>query len=87
MDTLGLMLEPNYSRHKGQVGMVQHAALKMLAESNLNADSSFTLQFNSKCDARELRPVNYSGRVVVSNALIQQLSQPMLEPTLEPSIA
>ena len=49
--------------------MVQHAALKMLAESNLNADSSFTLQFNSKCDARELRPVNYSGRVVVSNAL------------------
>ena len=41
----------------------------MLAESNLNADSSFTLQFSSKCDAREGRPNNYAGRVVVSNTL------------------
>ena len=61
---LGVYLSPQFGYRKGQLYLAEHACLKRLNSVSINVDTSMMLQFASKLDCRDTRPLCYNGRLL-----------------------
>ena len=70
---LGLFLSPAFTHYKGQLWMAEQACYKSLAGQQLSFDKSFLVLLRDRQDARDSRPLNLVGRIVVPAVVDERL--------------
>ena len=70
MRSVGLMMMPIFSHHRGKLCIDERAILeKIFTAGNHNCDWSYHVLFKEKTDARDLRPMVYSGKFIFASPL------------------
>ena len=59
------VLIPAFTYKRGQLWSTEHAHMRMLYDRGLNLDTKFTLMFEEKTDARDGRPCQLEGRILM----------------------
>jgi hypothetical protein len=70
MRSVGLMMMPIFSHHRGKLCIDERAILeKIFTAGNHNCDWSYHVMFTEKTDARDIRPMVYSGKFIFASPL------------------
>ena len=64
-NALALVLSPTFTHYKGQLWMQEQSCNKSLANQGLNLDKTFMILLKDRQDARDSRPLNLIGRMLV----------------------
>ena len=69
LESCGLVLYPVFAYRRGTLHIEESRTTTLLTTGNHNIDVQFSLLFQESCDARDLRPLNYPGRLVIPSIL------------------
>ena len=69
LESCGLVLYPVFAYRRGTLHIEESRTTTLLTAGNHNIDVQFSLLFQESCDARDLRPLNYPGRLVIPSIL------------------
>ena len=64
--SMGMVLMPVFATKRNQVWIAERTCMNQLSQGNLMIDSMFALLFTDQVDARDSRPMVYTGRLVFS---------------------
>lgn len=66
-NNIGLVMMPAFSYKAGQLYLIEHQIIKSLSMRSIHMDTSFSLVYERRSDARDNRPCNLQGRIAHSN--------------------
>ena len=70
MKSMGLVLMPVFTHQRGKLSLEEQSLISKLMQAGLlNTDWSFHVMFKDKSDARDLRPMVYSGKFIFASPL------------------